>query len=41
MKFSQFFQKFGNRLPADLAGNSTEFCQKPAIEAKKLQKILA
>jgi hypothetical protein len=37
----RIFQKFGNRLPARLVGNSIEFCQKMAVEEKKSQKILA
>jgi hypothetical protein len=37
---SWVFWKFSNRLPADLAENSAEFCRKPVVEAKKLQKIL-
>jgi hypothetical protein len=37
----RIFQKFGHRIPADLAENSAKFYQKPTIEAKKSQKILA
>jgi hypothetical protein len=37
----RIFQKFGHRIPADLGENLAEFCQKPTIEAKKSQKILA
>jgi hypothetical protein len=38
---ADFFWKFGHRISTGLAENSTEFCQKPTVEAKKSQKILA